>query len=57
MRAMLRVLKQRDELLEEVQYLREVTADYRRFHAWVSKVNNDLIAEWIRWDAQRGEEE
>jgi hypothetical protein len=43
-----------DILLEEVERLRGVNADYRRFHAWVSKVNYDLIAEW---DEMESEEE
>ena len=41
-------------LVAEVERLRELLDDYRRFHTWVSHVNYDLIA---GWDEMESEEE
>tara|TARA_R100001443_G_scaffold25715_4_gene38668 strand:+ start:3072 stop:3293 length:222 start_codon:yes stop_codon:yes gene_type:complete len=41
-------------LLAEATHYTELLDDYRRFHAWISHVNYDLIAEW---DEMESEEE
>ena len=48
------VVNEHNDLLAEVERLRGLLGDYRRFHTWIGEKDYELIAEW---DEMESEEE